>query len=172
MSPTWSRGTRSNNNTISVLKRAFEFGYRDRPVHENLLRIFGALDFGRPSSFLDTGAPLPTPLGRHRELELDGRQESAVGRQTTRPQHRDHAARLCGVGRRDRGPEVPASMLSYQTATLSRLADRCPIRPRRSVLPQRLLSRVLVTARARRQLAWLCRRTAPLNEAHAPSQPR
>jgi|tagenome__1003787_1003787.scaffolds.fasta_scaffold20066062_1 hypothetical protein len=24
------------NNTISVLKRAFEFGYRDRPDHENL----------------------------------------------------------------------------------------------------------------------------------------
>ncbi len=30
---TWSKKT--YNNTISVLKRAFEFGYRDRPVHEN-----------------------------------------------------------------------------------------------------------------------------------------
>jgi integrase len=29
----WSKKT--YNNTISVLKRAFEFGYRDRPVHEN-----------------------------------------------------------------------------------------------------------------------------------------
>jgi integrase len=30
--PTWHK---TYNNTISVLKRAFEFGYRDRPVHEN-----------------------------------------------------------------------------------------------------------------------------------------
>jgi integrase len=29
----WSKKT--YNNTISVLKRAFEFGYRDRPFHEN-----------------------------------------------------------------------------------------------------------------------------------------
>jgi integrase len=29
----WSKKT--YNNTISVLKRAFEFGYRDRPIHEN-----------------------------------------------------------------------------------------------------------------------------------------
>jgi integrase len=29
----WSKKT--YNNAISVLKRAFEFGYRDRPVHEN-----------------------------------------------------------------------------------------------------------------------------------------
>jgi integrase len=29
----WSKKT--YNNTISVLKRAFDFGYRDRPVHEN-----------------------------------------------------------------------------------------------------------------------------------------
>jgi integrase len=29
----WSKKT--YNNTISVLKRAFEFGYRDRPAHEN-----------------------------------------------------------------------------------------------------------------------------------------
>src|SRR3977135_1711052 len=31
--PRWSKKT--YNNTISVLKRAFEFGYRDRPFHEN-----------------------------------------------------------------------------------------------------------------------------------------
>ncbi len=29
----WSKKT--YNNAISVLKRAFDFGYRDRPVHEN-----------------------------------------------------------------------------------------------------------------------------------------